>query len=331
MTTLYEGGTMNSSALQPYTITLTVTPEDTNTRIDKFLAYHYPHYSRTLFKRLLNDGQVTLNNRPITKGSTLLKPGDTISVSITPTHLQKDPTIIADDLKKYPITIVNETDDLLVLNKPAGLLVHNSTIDPTSTTLVDWILHNRPAIRHVGDAERPGIVHRLDRNTSGIILVAKTKDAYKKLIALFKARKIHKTYLALVKGHPNTTGEISSPIGRHPTQRHKMTTYKSLQIKMSGPTIRDAITQYKVLRYFHDSSLVEVYPLTGRTHQIRVHFASIGHPILGDESYGKQSNYIPRQALHAYAIDFAFNGKQVYAQCNPPSDFSAAQQQLSQY
>lgn len=299
--------------------TFVVSQEDAGTRLDKFLFKHLTTIqSRTAVKQIIENNMVTINEKPITKANTLIKFDDIVrvqkSVTIDPEQIKKEK---AEKVKELNIDSIHQGEDFLIVNKPAGLLVHSTPIDITSVTLADWLLTKFPHVEDVGEPGRPGIVHRLDKNTSGIMILALTQDAYQTFVGMFKNRLIKKTYHAFVKGHPDKEGFINVPIGRHPVHRHKMTTFK----QKSTDKIRSALTQYKVLNYFDDSTLIELQPKTGRTHQIRVHMTALGHPLLGDYIYGSQSTDIARHALHAHALEFEFKGKKFYFSCPAPDDF----------
>lgn len=217
------------------------------------------------------------------------------------------------------ISIIYEDDNIVVLNKPAGLLVH-PTPNHLHSTLVNWLLQHYPSIKSVGDdpGQRPGIVHRLDRDTSGIILAAKNQKAFDYFKSQFKNRTIKKTYLAIVKGKvKDQEGIIDKPIGIK-----SGTTRRSTH---SGKMAKLAITEYRLLKHLvvagQDLSLLEVRPLTGRTHQIRVHLASIGYPILGDPLYGK-ADQASRLFLHALSLEFInLDGTPLRLESDPPEDF----------
>ena len=212
------------------------------------------------------------------------------------------------------ISLIYETKDFLAVNKPAGVLVHPIKIPNSNTqipnskelTLVDWVLERYPEVKNVGDEPeaRPGIVHRLDRDTSGVILIARNQKYFEYLKNLFKTHQIKKTYLALVWGKLEPKiGEIKTPIGI------KSGSIKRTVWQKSAKDLKEAVTEYKVKKYFKDFSLVEVMPKTGRTHQIRIHLASINHPVVGDNLYGgkkhKSSFELNRQFLHAYSLEFS--------------------------
>ena len=221
------------------------------------------------------------------------------------------------------IKIIFEDDDILVINKPAGLLVHRAkNTDPNEKTLADWILEKHPEINGVGEDEnRPGIVHRLDKDTSGILLIAKNQKSYEYLKKQFQERKIQKTYIALVCGRPkDKRGVINLEIGKSKTDFRKKTT----QGKMVG-LLREAITEYEVMEYFDDYTLMKVYPKTGRTHQIRVHMKSIGNPIACDKLYGfknsKCPDFLNRHFLHALGISLTlFDGSKTTFEVDLPEN-----------
>ena len=214
--------------------------------------------------------------------------------------------------------IVFKNKDLVVLNKPAGLLMHGDGRGEENT-LASWLVINFPEVRNIGDKpqERPGIVHRLDKDTSGIVLVPRNQEYFEYLKDLFASGKIQKTYLAIVRGILKTKeGTINTSISLKPG-----TTKRTVH---GGKMTKSAITLYKVLKEFHSASLVEVRPKTGRTHQIRVHMASIGHPVLGDTLYGSKKNEegAPRQMLHAHSIELELEpGRAIRFAADPPVDF----------
>lgn len=215
--------------------------------------------------------------------------------------------------------IVDQQPDFFVINKPAGLVVHPTQSALEEVTLVNGLLHRFAEFQGFEDKERPGIVHRLDKNTSGLMLIARNQKAQIELASMFKNRQIHKTYLALVSNHPPQKGTVDLPIGRHPHERHKMSTF--------GIEARPALTHYNVLKYYNDSTLIAANIVTGRTHQIRVHCAAIGHGLIGDATYGVSSKLIDRQALHAWKISFEYKGK-LHEYTQPvPDDFKNALKQ----
>lgn len=280
-------------------------------RLDKWLAGQLPEYSRTQIQRWIAEGRVTSGARPL-KANHRVSAGEEISVVVP------EPEEYAVEPEPIPLEVLYEDDDLLVINKPAGMVVHPAAGNYHGT-LVNAVLHHCPQLVGVGGVQRPGIVHRLDKDTSGVILVAKNDAAQQALQAQFKNREVHKTYLALVHGWMTPRrGEINAPIGRDPRNRQRMAVVPLAR----G---RSAVTRYEVQEYFEPASasrrsagalsprytLVACHPLTGRTHQIRVHLAHIGHPIVGDPVYGggrKSPLHCPRQFLHAERIRFRLPG-----------------------
>ncbi len=261
------------------------------TRLDRYLASQLPDYSRSEIQRWIKEGLVQVNGRRA-KASMSLEPGDLVTLIIPPpppTNLQPE---------HIPLTILYEDADIIAIDKPAGMVVHPAAGHATGT-LVNALLYHFPNLEGVGESGRPGIVHRLDKDTSGVILVAKHPRAHRHLQAQFKARTVEKTYLALVHGHVSPKqGVIDAAIGRHPRHRQRMAILPADQ----G---RAAQTEYRVLGYYGPTTLVEAHPLTGRTHQIRVHFASLGHPIVGDALYGRRDAYgLGRHFLHAHRLRF---------------------------
>jgi 23S rRNA pseudouridine1911/1915/1917 synthase len=259
----------------------------TGERLDKYVAEQC-QISRSYAQKLIDDGQVAVNGHAA-KSSQKLNVGDRIVVNIPP------PSIISLSPEDIPLKVVYEDNDLLVIDKPAGLVVHPAA-GHRSGTLVNAILARCPDLGSINGTIRPGIVHRLDKDTSGLMMVAKNEAAQINLSRQIKQRSIKKGYLALVLGHLSPErGVIEAPIGRHPKDRKRMAV-------ISGG--REARTEYRVIKYFDDYTLVEAMPETGRTHQIRVHFAAIGHPIFGDHIYGKRSPLLGRQFLHAHRLGF---------------------------
>ena len=254
-------------------------------RLDRVIADQVEDLSRTRIQTLIKEGLVTINGES-GKPSYKLEEGDQIAV-----HLPEPETseVIPEDI---PLDVLHEDADLIAINKPAGMVVHPS-YGHTSGTLVNAVLYRWPELREVGDQHRAGIVHRLDKDTSGVIVVARTPKAHRALAEQFEQRRTVKKYLALVEGNPETpTGRIEAPIGRDQRQRKRMAVVRD------G---REATSEFKVLEYYADQALLEVRIFTGRTHQIRVHLAFIGHPIVGDDVYGfrKQRIKMKRNFLHA--------------------------------
>lgn len=260
---------------------------DANQRLDHFLQNRLPEHSRSRLQSWIKQNRVLVNGAPA-KPSLVLRGGETIEVSpAEPPPLQAEP----EDL---PIEILYEDAAVIAVNKPAGLSVHAGA-GAHSGTLVNRLVHHFGSLSHVAGDQRPGIVHRLDRGTSGVMLVARTDAAHRALAAQFAERSVEKIYLALVEGEiAKDTGRITKPITRDPVRRIRMTARPE-----HG---RTALTEYRVLRRFANSTYLEVRIGTGRTHQIRAHFQSIGHPVAGDRLYGARP--APRIFLHAWRITF---------------------------
>jgi 23S rRNA pseudouridine1911/1915/1917 synthase len=280
-------------------------------RLDKMLAGQMADYSRSRIQRLIEDGFVMVNGA-VSKSACRLEAGDVISVIIP----SSPPSGLV--AQKIPLDIIYEDDDIIVVDKPAGLSVHPGPGHPDKT-LVNAVLGYAPNVSG-GEEGRPGIVHRLDKDTSGIIIIARHPKAHLYLVKQFKSREVKKTYIALVRGRLSPeTGFIEAPIGRDRRHRKKM----AIAGIKNG---REARTGYRVKEYINEFTLLEVMPETGRTHQIRVHLAAIGHPILGDSTYGTGSGVLPRQFLHASKIEFRLpsSGKEVAFETPLPPDLEEA-------
>lgn len=283
-------------------------------RLDKFTGEKTPGLSRTHARELIDGGFVTVNGKKA-KPSLKLNAGDKVEVTVPP---EPASALEAEDI---PLRIVYEDADLLVIDKPAGLAVHPAPGTP-SHTLVNAILNYLPGIAKDADSLRPGIVHRLDKDTSGLILVAKNRAAQANLSGQFKNRTVKKTYITLVKGRLTPEkGAIEADIGRDPRQRQRMA------VVADG---RNARTEYRVIRYYGNNTLLEIKPETGRTHQIRVHLAAIGYPVLGDATYGVTSKYLNRQFLHAGKIGFNLpsTGEWVELESPLPEDLEKALEEI---
>jgi 23S rRNA pseudouridine1911/1915/1917 synthase len=269
-----------------------------NQRLDVYLTGCLPEFSRSRIQGLIKDGFVTVDGEVATKAGRDVEPGQQVVIRIPPPV----PTeLIAEDI---PLDIIFENDDLLVVNKPAGMVVHPSPGHDRGT-LVHAALGHSPELEGIGGEERPGIVHRLDKETSGLIVVAKNEQAHRWLQDQFRARTVEKFYLALVDGKPPTpTGRVEAPIGRSNVHRKLM----AVVPKEKG---REAVSIYRTLESFPAHTFLEVHPLTGRTHQIRVHMAFLGCPVVGDRIYGHKnpSVHIERHFLHAYKLKIILPGQ----------------------
>lgn len=293
-------------------------------RLDQFLANIKPEFTRSYFKNLIQEGLISVNNVIQKKSGFLLFQNDKVEVQYPQLKEVTDK-----DIKNLDVELVFEHSDFLIINKGANVLVHAPSSNSQEPTLVDWLLNKFKEISEVGSLERPGIVHRLDMDTSGLMIIPRTNQAHHEFANLFKDRRISKTYLAVVQGHTDKDGIIDFDIVRHPSIRHKMTHVpKSEKNNRKYSRSRNAYTEYKALEYFKDASLVEAKPKTGRTHQIRVHFAAIGHPLIGDSKYGKTSKLIGRHALHAKGLEFDYKGKHYFFEQEPPQDFKDLLNQL---
>ncbi len=301
------------------TFSFTIPQEAVNKRLDHYIAQQFPLYSRSFFQRVIDDGLVSINGKPTSKSSTALRVQDVVTVQFPPERQTSAHTLTE---KHREVEIIAQHEHFMVVFKPAGLIVHSPASHSTLPTLVDWILTNHAEIASVGAIDRPGIVHRLDKDTSGIMIIPRTNHAHNAFGEMFQNRSIKKTYLAIVHGHPQKMGVIDFPIGRDPRNPTRMATFP-YSASGKSDAIRTATTHYKVLEYFNDHSLVEVKPVTGRTHQIRVHFAAIGHAIVSDAVYGRASHRIKRHALHAQALTFKFEGVQHEFSHEAPADFKA--------
>ncbi len=305
-----------------------VAPAQAGARLDQFLAQSLG-WSRARLQKLLKAGLVTVNDAP-KAASYKVRAGEAVSVKVPPpepSHLTPEP---------LALDIVFEDRDILVLNKPPGLVVHPGA-GHRAGTLLNALLHHCPELKEIGEVSRPGLVHRLDKDTSGLLVVAKTALAHQALVGQFAARETSKKYLALVWGRlPELEGIIDKEIGRHPTQRHKMTAHPRRG--------KAAVTRWRVQREFPGPlTLVELSPETGRTHQLRVHLASEGHPVLGDATYGggvsrlagapKLQGLRPlvhRQLLHAWKLTVTHprTGERMSWEAPPPEDFQAVVDKL---
>ena len=285
-------------------------------RLDKFVSEKCPGLSRSQAQKMIDDGFVIVDG-VIEKANHKTETGEIIEITI--------PLPIPSGLlpEAIPVKILYEDDDLLVIDKPAGLTVHPAPGHP-SHTLVNAVLSHLSEIDDKTDVTRPGIVHRLDKDTSGVMLVAKNNVALANLSDQFKSHSVKKVYLTLVKGilKPER-GVIEAPIGRDSGDRKKM----AVTGESRG---RQARTNYRVLRYIGKNSLLEITPETGRTHQIRVHLAAIGYPVIGDATYGKKSIYLNRQFLHAHRLGFYLpsSGKFVEFESPLPEDLQKALREL---
>lgn len=290
-----------------------VTPDGKGKRLDAWLSRVEPTLSRARIQELIHTGHITLNGKPAKPSQTLVT-GQEIHIEIPPA------VEIALQPESIPLDILYEDTDLIVINKPAGLVVHPAA-GHASGTLVNALLAHCSDLSGINGEKRPGIVHRLDRDTTGVMVVAKNELTMRALTSQFKLRETTKEYLALVWGHPNPpAGRIETLIGRNPRDRKKMCTQPDVG--------RTAITNYETHETFADTSLLRVRIETGRTHQIRVHMAHLGHSLIGDPQYGRPRHHVlpgplpSRQMLHAARLTFTHpsTGKTLSCQAPLPAD-----------
>jgi len=271
-------------------IEFVVTENDAKLRLDQFLAKRLPEYSRSRLQQLIRSGFVRLNEQT-TRPRHIVRRGDKIDL--------REPPVEKIDVQPEPIPleIIFEDNDLIVINKPAGLTVHPGA-GQREHTLVNALLSHCATLSGIGGKERPGIVHRLDKETSGCLVAAKNDMAHRELSKQFAARIVEKVYLALVAGRLcKATGVIEEKIGRHPVHRQRM--------RVTSVRGRSAKTEYRVIRSSKEASLIECRLHTGRTHQIRVHLHHLGQPVLGDKVYAQRATKsFPRQMLHAWKLGF---------------------------
>ena len=326
--------------------THTVLPEEAGWRLDLYLARLYPQYSRVLLRNAIQSGGMTVDGKG-GKPAYRLKPGQTVRFTLP--ELPRSSPIP----EEIPLEILYEDDVLAVVNKPADMVVHPSR-GHWSGTLVSALAYKYDELSTVRGPERPGIVHRLDRDTSGVILIAKNNVSHARLAGLFQTKKIHKEYFAIVSGVPPFDSDVVDlPIGHHPKNREKMT------IARSDPEAKPAVTRFEVLERFRGFSTVRALPQTGRTHQIRVHLAHVGTPVLCDKLYGGFSSItlgeiagkrgapavpragegdfgapvLSRQALHARRLTFTHpdTGNEITVEAPIPEDMQAALDAIRKY
>lgn len=301
---------------------LVLTLDKPGERLDKALAENLPGLSRAQLQRLIREGHVSLGGRTV-KASQRLEGGEQVVVLLPEL---KETDLVAEPI---PLEILYEDSDLLVVNKPAGMVVHPAAGHETGT-LVNAVLAHCPELPGVGGQRRPGVVHRLDKDTSGLILVAKNDQALRYLQRQFKKREVGKVYLALVDGRfPQKEALIDAPIGRDPHNRKKMAVIPP----GSSASARSAQTEVVIVEFYGEYTLLECRPLTGRTHQIRVHLAFAGYPIVGDLAYGRRKQRLPlnRQFLHAAELSFRrpSDERQLTLRASLPADLQAVLEGLT--
>lgn len=319
--------------------------QEAGMRLDRVLTGHMPALSRNAVARLIRDGRILVDDRPAVKPAHRIRSGERITGRI-PAHSSEDPGIGPPEPEAIELDILHEDDSIIVINKAAGLVIHPAP-GHSAGTLAHGLRHHVPGIEHAGPSDRPGIVHRLDRDTSGVLVAAKTESARRILSEQFKSRTIQKSYLALAFGDPaggnpagvysaaqTQTGRITYRIERHRTHRKKMAVTEDPE---SG---RDAESAWEVVERYGKICLLRLAIKTGRTHQIRVHLSAAGHPVVGDGVYGYKNparamgldhqtaaliNKVGRQMLHAASITFVHpeTGKQMTCEAPLPDDMQS--------
>lgn len=283
-------------------------------RLDRFLAERERELTRSRIHSLISDGWVTLNGQ-VARPAQRVKAGDRVVLTVPPV---RESDLIPQEI---PLEVIYQDSDIVVIDKPAGLSVHPGPGHPDGT-LVNALLARCPDIQGVGGVQRPGLVHRLDKDTSGLIVVAKTEKAHQDISGQIKERQVHKGYLALTVGvPPQDSGTVDAPIGRDPRHRQRMA------VVLGG---RESRTHYRVVQELDGHALLALVLETGRTHQIRVHLAYLGYPILGDEVYGRRSSILPRQFLHADSLEFRHpqTGEHMSFRSDLPRDLKEAMESL---
>lgn len=297
---------------------LVITKTDSRQRIDKFLVqgtFLHDKLTRAEIIRNIKSGDVLVDGKEI-RPSYILKENDEVEINVE----EKNKKLVPN--KNIKLEIIFQNKDFIVVNKPAGLKVHPNNFDETDT-LVNGLISKFPEMENVGEEKlRPGIVHRLDKDTSGLMVVARNQKTFEELKKKFQGREVEKKYVAIVCGHlSNKEGKIEAPIARAMNYKKQ----KIAQGRVRGK-IRPASTFYKVLKNLENFDLVEAQPKTGRMHQIRVHLASIGHPVAGDEKYGRKEfknlSSAKRQMLHAQELKFNLGGQDYNFSAEPPADFA---------
>ena len=278
-------------------------PSEEGIRIDKYLASALPEKSRCHYQKAIDNGLVLVNGK-VVKSKYQTKLGDEIVITIEPV---KEIDILPEDI---PIDILYEDDDVIVVNKPKGMVVHPAPGHYTGTLVNALMYHCKDSLSGINGEIRPGIVHRIDMNTTGSLLICKNDKAHNDIAAQIKVHSVNRIYKGIVVGNfKDEEGTIDAPIGRNPKDRKKMA------VVSNG---REAITHYKVLEQFKGYTYVEFKLETGRTHQIRVHMASIGHPLVGDDVYGKPVKNLQGQTLHAQTLGFKQPSTGEYVEVNAP-------------
>lgn len=301
------GGDVTSD--EPQQVSLRIRRKLPGRRLDKYLHARFPRLSRTMIQKLIKEGAITVNRAP-TKASYEPDAGDRVDLTIPPA----EPTNIVPE--EIPIDVIYEDDYLLAINKRKGIIIHPSRRGQTGT-IANAVAHYSSELSHGEDPFRPGIVHRLDKNTTGVLLVAKTDEAHWRLSLQFERRTVHKTYLGVIEGEPHLDRDtIDAPLAAHDSVKDRYIV-PGVHARFKAKLIKEAVTEYEIIERYRGYSLAHLHPRTGRTHQLRVHMSYIGHPMAGDTFYGGhhvselsitgQGSDEPitnQQALHAYRIRF---------------------------
>jgi 23S rRNA pseudouridine1911/1915/1917 synthase len=277
----------------------------TGIRLDAFLAVHFPDISRSRIKSMISSGLVKVNDASV-KPSLKLSDGNVIYIQIP------DPEILQVEAENIPLDILYEDDDLIIVNKPKGMPVHPAPGHYTGTLVNGLMFHCKDSLSGINGVLRPGIVHRIDMNTTGALIVCKNDNSHTCIASQLEKHSINRIYVGIVNGTPDFEGTVNKPVGRHPADRKKM----AVDVKNG----KNAVTHYRVIKSFRGYSLCEFRLETGRTHQIRVHMASIGHPLLGDDVYGNGSSSFKTQGqtLHAKIIGFIHPSTGEYMEFEAP-------------
>ena len=314
----------DSAAPQASVVELIVTNEHAGLRLDQFLTGLLPHRSRSQIQRLIKDGLARIGSK-VGRPSTAVRAGEGVTLALPP------PAPSVPQPEALPLEILYDDRDLLVVNKPAGMVVHPAA-GHAAGTLVNALLHHVPDLSGIGGQRRPGIVHRLDRGTSGLMVVAKHDASHAELSRQFREREVQKEYVALVWGVVQAGRRIDAPLGRDPVHRQQMST--------RARRARNAVTRVTKAEHLREVSLLRVAIATGRTHQIRVHLSAIGHPVVGDTLYGASRRHVPahlrllaklkRPFLHAARLAFTHprDGRRVEFSSALPQDLQEILEQL---
>ena len=289
-----------------------ISPEDSDKRLDVWLTATLIEFSRSYVEKLIADEKVTVNGRKV-KSSYRLKADDEIRVNVP------EPKLLEVKAEEIDLDIIHEDDDIIVINKPRGMVVHPAAGNYTGTLVNALLSHCSGALSDINGVIRPGIVHRIDKDTSGVLVVAKNNRAHTLLSEMLKEHEVNRIYIAVAEGIiTEERGTVDAPLGRHPVDRKKM----AVNIRNG----RKAVTHFKVLERFEKTTLLELRLETGRTHQIRVHMSYIGHPLVGDCVYGKKKQVyeLEGQALHANTLGFMHPGTGEFVQytAEPPEEFT---------